>query len=540
MAALFCTIGAVVFFRFMLEVMRSNNSMRRDATSQKQPSWAIRPAAAGATLMLAFSETYWSQAVSVEVYSLHVFLLLVTVFAFFRAAHGGAAHWWFFFAFVVGLGFTNHMTFILLAPGLVYYYFASQGWSKGSWLRLLRFIPVSLLGLSVYAYLPLRAVHGPPLNWGNPVTWERLMWHLSGKQYRVWLFGSAEAAERQLSYFLRTLPIEFVYVGVLCAALGIVVMWRTHRRLLVATLLLFLACVLYAINYDIHDIDSYFLLAYITVSLWAAFGLRAIAEWLVGSVAWNRRVAGGMVVVAGVAVAVGNFDRVNQRGNYLVEDYTHNMLHGFREGALVLSYQWDFWVSASYYYQQVRGVRKDVAVVDKELLRRSWYFTQLERSYPWLVQGSRGEVDAFLKELYKFEHDLPYNPTVIETRFVAMIRSFVLRSMAHRDVYVTGEIEPEFTVGLQRVPEGLAFRLTADSLFHPSPRLRFQARPYERRGRLEDMTWRLYGSAFVARGDYYLAYGERAEALEAYKAAVRIDGESAVARGKAAYLESGR
>ena len=78
---------------------------------------------------------------------------------------------------------------------------------------------------------PLRAGQAPPLNWGNPVTWERFLWHLSGKQFRVWLFSSTETAGRQLKYFLTTLPGELFYVGLLCAMVGLVVVWRVHRRL---------------------------------------------------------------------------------------------------------------------------------------------------------------------------------------------------------------------------------------------------------------------------------------------------------------------
>jgi hypothetical protein len=123
----------------------------------------------------------------------------------------------------------------------------------------------------------------------------------------------------------------------------------------------------------------------------------------------------------------------------------------------VISYQWDFWVSASYYYQVVKGVRQDIAVVDKELLRRSWYLLQLERRYPWLIQASRAEVEAFNRELIKFEHDTPYNPTVIQARYADMISSFISKTISSRPVYVTSEIEPEFTTGFQRIPEGLAF-----------------------------------------------------------------------------------
>jgi hypothetical protein len=189
----------------------------------------------------------------------------------------------------------------------------------------------------------------------------------------------------------------------------------------------------------------------------------------------------------------------------------------------VLSYQWDFWVSAAYYFQLVRGHRPDVVVVDKELLRRSWYFTQLKGRFPWLIEGSSAEVTGFLAELSKFEHDLPYDPGVIQARYVEMIRSFLIRSMAQRPVYVTGEIEAEYTRGLQRVPEGLAFRLYADTLFHPTPFPKFTYRPFTRQGRLEDLTRTMYSQALAARGAYYMVHGRPEEAEFSLDSAISFD-----------------
>jgi hypothetical protein len=77
--------------------------------------------------------------------------------------------------------------------------------------------------------------------------------------------------------------------------------------------------------------------------------------------------------------------------------------------------------------------------------------------------------------------------------------------MPAHPVYVTGEIEPEFTRGLARVPEGLAFRLSAARADIPSPLPSFTYRPFARGGRLEDMVRRLYAEAFLSRGEYFLA-----------------------------------
>lgn len=524
MAAVLCAAGVFVFFHLMFVLFSVAGKVKETTPAMV--------ASAGASLLLAFSETYWSQATSVEVYSLHVLFLSLVLYCFLRANKWAQvevkkegrrlseAHWWMLFAFVLGLAFTNHMTTILLAPGLLYMYFSTQGFTKESWQRILNMGPPFILGLSVYLYLPIRATHGALLNWGNPVTIERLFWHLSGKQFRVWLFSSTDVAGKQFKYFINSLPGEFAYIGLLLAIVGLVALFRLDKKLALGILVLFLSCVFYSINYDIHDIDSYFLLAYFCVAMLAGFCLLSIGSRITRGrpvVLWI------MSLLACLAPLAVHYKVNNESGNYLVEDYTKNMFESLQPNALVISYQWDFWVSAAYYYQLVQGYRPDVAVVDKELLRRSWYLLQLEHRYPWLIQNSRKEVDAFGAELYKFEHDLPYNPAIIQARFVEMISSFISKNIPNRPVYVTPEIEPEFTVGFQRSPQGLAQRLYADNLFHPTELREYRIRPFARSGRLEDNMKRLYVASLSTRAAYYERNGNPSEIHGISRALESID-----------------
>ena len=479
----------------------------------------IVPACTGA-LMLAFSSTFWSQALVIEVYPLHLLLVALVLLSFLRAneplnAEDRGGRPWQIFAFLVGLAFTNHMTTVLLAPGLLFLYFSRQGFSGESWKRLLRMGLPFAAGLSLYVYLPLRASAGPLMSWGNVVTAERFFWHVTGKQYRVWMFSSMDVVGRQLSYFVNGLPGEFAVVGLVLALLGGFVLVRAHRRLAAGVGLLFAGCIFYAANYDIHDIDSYFLLAYICVGMAASVG----AAWL-GVRAlellprWGRWVPAAVLSLSVIPLAA-HYREVDESANYLVEDYTANMLSSLRPGAVVISYQWDYWVSASYYAQLVEGVRPDVTVIDKELLRRSWYLKELERRHPWLIDASRREVDAFLTQVDLFEHDLPYDPSRIEAAYAGMISSFIRRSLPVHPVYVTGEIEPSYTTGLFRVPEGLAMRLSPLRGEAPQPFPPMRYRPFARQGRLEDMVRRLYGDAWLARGEYCLS--EFHDASEARK-----------------------
>ncbi|MEW6509969.1 MAG: DUF2723 domain-containing protein [Bacteroidota bacterium] len=535
MAAAFTAAGAATFTLVFRRVLLLSASRKRDDRE-------IMIAAGGGALLLAFSETFWSQAVAVEVYSLHILLVSLVLLAFLRAnvplaGETARESHWYMFAFLAGLSFTNHMTTVMLALGLIVHYFMQQRSTAAAWNRIVRMSIPFLAGLSLYLYLPIRAAQHPLLSWGDPDTLERFLRHVTGRQYSIWLFSSAGAAERQLGYFLRSLPAEFAYAGLVAAAAGFVLLWKSNRPLALGTAFLWGGCVAYAVNYNIHDIDSYFLLAYIVTGMWAALGLAALCRIIA---ARGKRIVVAAAVVLAVVIAplALHYREVDRSNDHLVDDYTANMFASLDSNAVVFSYQWDYWVSASYYYQLVEHVRTDVAVIDKELLRRSWYLRELERRVPWLIQSSRSEVQAFLRDVAPFEEGRPYNGDVIERSYAAMIMAFIRTSMGVRAVYVTGEIEPAYTAGYVRVPSGLAFRLRSEGRFFPSPSPEFRYRPIPKEGEMEARIRRLYADALASRGEYYLAAaGDTLEARKALKNAINFDPSTITGRRLLARLQ---
>src|ERR1019366_581888 len=105
--------------------------------------------------------------------------------------------------------------------------------------------------------------------------------HVTGGQYKIWMFTGGGAAAKQWAYFWHRVPQEFTIVGALLALIGIWTMFNSARvrrtHILAFTLLLFFGCLLYSINYDIHDIDSYFILAYLAIALWIGAGMQIVS-----------------------------------------------------------------------------------------------------------------------------------------------------------------------------------------------------------------------------------------------------------------------
>ena len=105
----------------------------------------------------------------------------------------------------------------------------------------------------------------------------------------------------------------------------------------------------------------------------------------------------------------------------------------------------------------------------------------MKKNHPALYEKSKAEIESFLEELYKFEHEAPYDPAVIEARYNRMIDSFIDHNIDSVPVYVTSEIEPHLASHYRRVPEGLAFRLYKDSIYHPIEFPTLLYRPYRKK-----------------------------------------------------------
>ena len=359
-----------------------------------------------ASFIIGFSATFWSQSTTVEVYALHLVLVLLSLWTFISgleeqlAERHSVSRKLILFAFILGLSFTNHMTTILLAPGFLWMYFRAFGFGKESFLRILRIAPFFILGLSVYFYLPVRSSGYPLLDWGHPETLERLFWHVSGKQFRVWMFSGWDVVQKQLNYYGSSITSEFHFIVLGCIAAGALTLFKQSRRLFIFLALLFGTTILYAVNYDIFDIDSYFLLSYLSIGFIGAYGMYFIIERIGQSRPFAKILFTMLFCALPVIQIIHNWERVNESNNTIPQQFVEKAFSDFEPGAIVLASQWDYFISPSLYYQCIRYVRSDVTVIDKSLLHnRSWYFLQLEHHAPWLMNRIRPSANLFLTEL---------------------------------------------------------------------------------------------------------------------------------------------
>jgi len=489
-------------------------------------------------LVLAFGKTVWFQSTSVEVYSLHLALISAALYTLLRAFGGGVTKSqsndvnstdlasnkptpksqifsWLVFAGVLAMAFSNHMTTLLIIPATAYLFFVKFKFQKEGFITLakmlLLFFPILIL---IYLYLPIRAGMNPEINWGNPIDLERILRHVSGKQYQVWLFSSSEAAAKNFGRFFSGLPSEF-YLSLIAVLLGVFYLIQRSTKLLITSLLLIFGTVLYAINYDIVDLESYFLLAYIGMSLLVVFGLMFVYERVK-----NLKITiaiGAVLVLSQVGFTYGS---VNQSGNLIFEQYTKAILKTAPKNSIIFSYQWDYFLSASYYFQFVENERRDVAIIDKELLRRSWYYQQLDNCYPWLTESYKKEAEIFKKEVVPFEKDLPYAAQVIEGAYKNVMLAILVKNYKDRPVFIAPELvdkelankELELPANLKLIPDLFFYRLTDSEEYIPASDPDFIYQSGGVNNIYIEQINALTGAMLLRRADYELSYNKKERA----------------------------
>jgi hypothetical protein len=411
------------------------------------------------SLAFAMNGTMWSVATVTEVHALQMFLDAAFLHAIVRSGLWGGRRFresaFLAACYLGGLCLTNHLTSALLWPGF----------GLALWLRrrevagrtLAAGLGLAALGVSVYAFLPIRSAQFPVFDWGGVRTLEAFWRHVSGAQYRVWMFASGEAFLRNLREFLGLLPAGFGWPLLGFAVAGL---WRARRirGLLAGSLAMSVLAVLYPLGYDIHDIETYFLPPFLFVAIWIGLGFVQLVEW-----GEKRGGAASRLVPALFALpllpAAQGWRAADRSDDRWVEAMAHSFLETPRQRAVVLTAHWDVLQSPALYLQEVEGIRPDLTLLDQEHFRRSWNLPWIERHHPDLLEGLGNEAADLQRLLHRFERDEPYDAARIQAKFEAVINGILANGSARGGAYITPEIEAGIGADRVRVPDGLLFRL---------------------------------------------------------------------------------
>jgi hypothetical protein len=491
---------------------------RQPASPPPVPSVRQRPhpwlpvatAAIGASLFAA-SASFWSRTAQAKMYTLHYFFMLVLVWlalGYRRALDRNdlrAARWRLVaLAATLGLSFTNHLMTSLLVPGLLILLVAGEGWQAR--LRTLarhwRVVLACLLApLLLYLYLPLRSSQGPLMNWGSPDNWGDFWRHVRGWQYTAYLFQQVDIQAVRIRDYALAQWHRLTWLILPAAVAGACLLARTRPVVFLATLVTALLTTGFGIAYTISEIEPYLVPLYAMLVIWVSTlpVYLILRYWAIAQSTTNishttamRMSVGAVALLAVLALAsaVTNYPAQNRSRDRLAEQFALNVFNSLPTNSILITDYWDFY-APTYYLQDVRGVRRDIAIVNMNLLRYPWYTGQLAKKYPWLTANSQDIVGRFRAEQLKWVNGQPFDADLLNRLYFELLASFVDRNR-DRPAYVLfapclPQIPCESNLvapGYYRQPVGLVSRLLAQAPtpadLPPEPRFELRGITYDR------------------------------------------------------------
>ncbi|MFC2076797.1 protein O-mannosyl-transferase family [candidate division KSB1 bacterium] len=366
------------------------------------------------------------------------------------------------------------------------------------------------LGLLVHLYLPIRAVLDPAINEGDPATWQTFLDMINRKQYSPPPITQRQAPfGYQLEMFWDYFKIQWsdAWKAVLPLGLGLYGLWtqakKGSRSLFAFIGVLFLICSLGLVIYinfklapnqaldrfpagnthhEVRERDYFYTPAYLFFAIWIGVGIGAFlagtGNWLrnVRTSVWFRRllIAGLVVVVASIISLPFRtyLHECDRSGNLVGHDYALNILNSTPSNGVIFT-NGDNDTFPLWFLQEVKGVRRDVVVVNLSLLNTVWYIQQLRDRYGVIpASWSDEQIQRLRPTRYtsdiSWKHrsikvDIP-KEQLVRGQDMAMLE--ILRQADFkRPVYFAVTVSESNMFGLlpHGVLEGLVYRIAPDS-----------------------------------------------------------------------------
>lgn len=482
------------------------------------------PAAISISLFAAFTPIWWAQGTTNEVYSLNLLLLTVWAWALFRYIDIKSARWLILSSYSLGLALTNHLSAIYMVPAFIFaiIYLWKRKVLNGKMIIIAT--AFFIFPLTIYLFLPIRARFKPFLNWGSVDDLYFLYKHISGWQYRIWMFSDFSLSEMldKIGSSASLIYRQFGWIGLILALAGMVWTWIRKWYLFLFAALIIILNFVYASNYEIIDIESYYLPMIMAFAIFMAAGTVLAANFLIDLLR-KRRAAEYAILACLIVLPVYGFisnrfvcDRSNKT---FARQGVMDLADSMESGGLAIVENWDFY-SPWLYLHFAENYRPDIVLLDKELMRRSWYFGFIKRNFPDIYNDSKIAIDEFLREVEPFERSRPFDSNVIDKAYYNMLRTIVINESAKRAVYTNVLSDKKFISGLPLVPTGILYKVAQVDTFVETGYFDFKESLWGNKSIYRDKrvaaTLSYYKTGFTSR-EKYCRYFKHDEESDYYK-----------------------
>ncbi|HAW50529.1 TPA: hypothetical protein DCX16_06245 [bacterium] len=463
-----------------------------------------------ASLVLAFSQRFWEQAVIAEKYTLNAFFFSFLTLLLFKKRY-------LLFSFFLGLSFAHHTQTIFLVPAVIFFILITlvknqKSKVKSQKSKMIKLQPRSsffflsssiflfLLPLLLWFYLPIRASCNPPLNWNAPSDFLGFKLHITGFGY-TGLFSLPSLKDVIVYLKDKVFPLfisQFSFI-LIFFPIGIFLLFKKNLVFSIFSILVMIFNIYMAIGYNIPNIADYYIPSFLFISIFIGYSISLVPKVLKPA-----------FLLLPIFPVILNYDFCNRRNYYAIYDHTINLMNSLKKDSVSL-YTMDYNIFPLWYLMYVEERRKDIFPALYPYFHQDWVLKRLLDDKPYLNIDKSLSRDRPLYEL----------DSILKKRFESLV-------LGNPNTPIYLDFKGWAPQSFFLIPEGFVFRIVKDNIdiedYLDKNIPRFFLRKKE--GQIKD--WRVammideYGKAYQERGSFYNIIQKPKKALLEYKKAVEI------------------
>ncbi len=364
-----------------------------------------RVAGVATGMFLAFSYTFWSQAITAEVYTLHLLIVGAALAALLAWAERPTLGRLALFYAVYAIGFGNHLSMILLLPAFAAFLIVERRPGATDPLRprmIALAVGIAALAALQYAwnFRGLWAELEAPASMGEAI--DQFWLDVTKADWRETLVMSVSETGLQTRHLMYWFDLrqQVGVPGVVLALLGlgyVTVRWPSRGMLLI---LIFAANLAFAWTYNVGDAYIFFLPSHYVVALCAGAGVGAIVALLSRVSTRTLAATAGILLLAYPAWrGYDTFPAVDRSGDNRAVELLNDFTSASRDAIFGVDSNWQIQNAVEYFMREHRpGV--------------AWFTTDELEWFQW--KGARERFNAFVAVNTEAGRDVIVTPRVYQ------------------------------------------------------------------------------------------------------------------------------
>jgi tetratricopeptide (TPR) repeat protein len=341
----------------------------------------------------------WYLSLVSEMYTLNILFAIGILLLLLKFKETSKVKYLYLLAFIFGIGLGNRLDLVLISPPLLFYIISvfythinhyKKNFSPQYIAKLFLYSTIFFaVGFGIYLYLPIRSNSNPYLDWGHTANLKQLFYSLLRSRYGGTLdlisvnYRKGENFFAGLAYYFNHIIQHFSIPGIVIIFLGIYFLYSIDKFFFIFNTLWFLTTgvvFIYLANmppnpHAMAILEAHLILPTLPLFIFFYYGIKFLLN--TASSKYFPHALSIALLLFVVLKTISIWNSINKRQNFILQDYSKNLLRGIPKNSIVVIKE-DVQIFSQWYRWYVENKFINIIPVAQGLSGSIWYQNQMK------------------------------------------------------------------------------------------------------------------------------------------------------------------